>query len=130
MNKKQPYMNAGAAILFGIFGLLFFVLLFRYFSIQISGEVDGQPLAAKAQEKYSREGNLAALRGDIFDRNGEVIAEDTNAYTLIAILDKKMTTNPKKPQHVKNLDKTAKELAKYLDMDQSEIYSILSKGKE
>ncbi|MBT2726018.1 penicillin-binding protein [Bacillus sp. ISL-75] len=130
MNKKQPYMNAGAAILFGLFGLLFFVLLFRYFSIQISGEVDGQPLAAKAQEKYSREGNLAALRGDIFDRNGGVIAEDTNAYTLIAILDKKMTTNPKKPQHVKNLDKTAKELAKYLEMDESEIYSILSKGKE
>jgi penicillin-binding protein 2B len=130
MNKKQPYMNAGAAILFGIFGLLFFVLLFRYFSIQISGEVDGQPLAAKAQEKYSREGNLTALRGDIFDRNGGVIAEDTNAYTLIAILDKKMTTNPKNPKHVKNLNKTAKELAKYLEMDDSEIYSILSKGKK
>ncbi|MFL6559720.1 MAG: penicillin-binding protein, partial [Bacillus sp. (in: firmicutes)] len=83
MNKKQPYMNAGATMLFGFFGLLFFVLLFRYFSIQITGEVDGQPLAAKAQEKYSREGNLAALRGVIFDRNGGVIAEDTNAYTLI-----------------------------------------------
>ncbi|MBT2697729.1 penicillin-binding protein [Bacillus sp. ISL-40] len=128
MNKKQPYMNAGAAILFGLFGLLFFVLLCRYFSIQISGEVDGQPLAAKAQEKYSREGNLAALRGDIFDRNGGVIAEDTNAYKLIAILDKKMTTNPKKPQHVKNPDKTAKELAKYLEMDESEIYNILTTG--
>ncbi|MEY2191327.1 penicillin-binding protein [Neobacillus sp. BF23-41] len=128
MNKKQPYMNAGAAILFGLFGLLFFVLLFRYFSIQISGEVDGQPLAAKAQEKYSREGNLAALRGNILDRNGGVIAEDTNAYKLIAILDKKMTTNPKKPQHVKNPDKTAKELAKYLEMDESEIYSILTTG--
>lgn len=128
MIKKQPYMNAGAAILFGIFGLLFFVLLFRYLSIQITGEVDGQPLAAKAQQKYSREGNLAALRGVIYDRNGSVIAEDTNAYTLVAILDKKMTTNPKKPQHVKNPDKTAKEMAKYLDMDESEIYSILSKG--
>lgn len=123
-------MNVGAAILFGFFGLLFFVLIFRYFSIQISGEVDGQPLAAKAQEKYSREGNLTALRGDIFDRNGGVIAEDTNAYTIIAILDKKMTTNPKKPQHVKNLDKTARELSKYLEMDESEIYSILSKGKK
>ncbi|MEH6954860.1 penicillin-binding transpeptidase domain-containing protein [Neobacillus drentensis] len=130
MNKKQPYMNVGAAILFGFFGLLFFVLIFRYFSIQISGEVDGQPLAAKAHEKYSREGNLTALRGDIFDRNGGVIAEDTNAYTIIAILDKKMTTNPKKPQHVKNLDKTARELSKYLEMDESEIYSILSKGKK
>lgn len=121
-------MNAGATILFVFFGLLFFVLLFRYFSIQISGEVDGQPLAAKAQEKYSREGNLAALRGNILDRNGEEIAEDTNAYKLIAILDKKMTTNPKKPQHVKDPDKTAKELAKYLEMDESEIYSILTKG--
>ncbi|WP_026566369.1 penicillin-binding protein [Bacillus sp. UNC41MFS5] len=128
MNKKQPYMNAGATLLFGFFGLLFFVLLFRYFSIQITGEVDGQPLAAKAQEKYSREGNLIALRGDILDRNGEVIAEDTNAYTLIAILDKKMTTNSKKPQHVKDPAKTAKELAKYLKMDELEIYSILTKG--
>ncbi len=93
MNKKQPYMNAGAAILFGFFGLLFFVLLFRYYSIQITGEVGGQPLAAKAQQKYNREGTLAAARGEIFDRNGEVIAEDTAAYTLIAIVDKKMTLN-------------------------------------
>ena len=128
MNKKQPHMNAGATILFGFFGLLFFVLLFRYFSIQFTGEFDGQPLAAKAQEKYSRVGNIAAVRGDILDRNGEVIAEDTNAYTLIAILDKKMTTNPKKPQHVKNPAKTAKELAKYLEMDELDIYNILSKG--
>jgi penicillin-binding protein 2B len=128
MSKKQPYMNAGAAILFVIFGLLFFVLLFRYYSIQITGEVGGQPLAAKAQQKYNREGTLAAARGEIFDRNGEVIAEDTAAYTLIAIVDKKMTTNPKKPQHVKNPRKTAKELAKYIQMDETEIYSILTKG--
>lgn len=128
MSKKQPYMNAGAAILFVIFGLLFFVLLFRYYSIQITGEVGGQPLAAKAQQKYNRQGVLQAARGEILDRNGEVIAEDTAAYTLIAILDKKMTTNPKKPQHVKNPHKTAKELAKFLKMDESEIYSILSNG--
>jgi penicillin-binding protein 2B len=127
MNKKQPYMNAGAAILFVIFGLLFFVLLVRYFSIQISGEVGGQPLAAKAQQKYSREGTLQAARGNILDRNGEVIAEDTAAYKLVAILDKKMTTDAKKPRHVKNPEKTAKELAKYLKMDESEIYSILTK---
>lgn len=128
MSKKQPYMNAGAAILFVIFGLLFFVLLFRYYSIQITGEVGGQPLAAKAQQKYNRQGVLQAARGEILDRNGEVIAEDTAAYTLIAILDKKMTTNPKKPQHVKDPHKTAKELAKFLKMDESEIYSILSNG--
>ncbi|ULT58492.1 penicillin-binding protein [Neobacillus drentensis] len=130
MNRKQPYMNVGAAILFVIFGLLFFVLICRYFSIEITGEVNGQPLAAKAQQKYNREGTLQANRGMIFDRNGVAVAEDTASYKLIAILDKKMTTNPKKPQHVVNLNKTAEELSKYIKLDESEIYSILSKGKK
>ncbi|MCM3568803.1 penicillin-binding protein [Neobacillus mesonae] len=128
MNKKQPYMNVGAAILFVIFGLLFFVVLFRYFSIQITGEAAGQPLAAKAQEKYSHQSVLQAARGEILDRNGEIVAEDTAAYKLVAILSKKMTTDPKKPRHVKNPEKTAKELAKYMDMEESEIYQILTDG--
>ena len=123
-------MNAGAAILFVIFGLLFFVLLCRYFTIEISGEVNGQPLAAKAQQKYNREGILQASRGIIKDRNGIVVAEDTAAYTLIAVLDKKMTTNPKKPQHVTDLSKTAEKLAKYINLDENEIYSILKDGKK
>ncbi|MCL6574421.1 MAG: penicillin-binding protein, partial [Bacillus sp. (in: Bacteria)] len=130
MNKKQPYMNLGATILFVIFCLLFFGLLFRFFSIQITGEVDGQPLQAKAQQKYSRDGTLSAARGTIFDRSGAVIAEDTAAYTLIAILDKKMTTNAKKPQHVKDPRKTAQELAKYINLEESEIYTILTDGIE
>jgi penicillin-binding protein 2B len=127
MNKKQPYMNFGAAGLFALFGLLFFILLFRYFTIQITGEVGSQPLAAKAQQKYSRTGNLEGARGVIYDTKGEVISEDTTAYTLIAILDKKMTTSPKKPNHVTNPEKTARELAKFIDMEESEIYSILTK---
>jgi penicillin-binding protein 2B len=129
MNKKQPYMNVGAAGLFALFGLLFFILLFRYFSIQITGEVGSQPLAAKAQQKYSRTGNLEAVRGVIYDQKGEVISEDTTSYTLIAILDKKMTTNPKKPNHVTDPQKTASELAKIIDLKESEIYNILTKDQ-
>lgn len=129
MSKKQPYMNFGAAGLFVLFGLLFFVLIFRYFSIQITGEVGSQPLAAKAQQKYSRQGTLEAARGVIYDRNGGVIAEDTSSYTLIAILDKKMTTNPKKPNHVTDPQKTARELAKFIDMEESKIYSLLTKDQ-
>lgn len=98
-------MNFGAAGLFLFFSLLFFILIFRYFSIQFTGEVGAQPLAAKAEQKYNREGILEATRGIIFDRNAKVIAEDATAYSLIAILDKKMTTNPKKPRHVKDAKK-------------------------
>src|SRR3954470_6628929 len=129
MNKKQPYMNFGAAGLFVVFGLLFFILLFRYFSIQFTGEVGSQPLAVKAQQKYSRTGSLDAARGVIYDQKGEVISEDTTSYNLIAILDKKMTTNPKKPNHVMDPKKTAKELANFIEMEESEIYSILTKNQ-
>lgn len=127
MIKKQPNINFGAAILFLIFCLLFFVLLYRFFSIQITGEVKGQPLAAKAQQKYEREKILEAKRGTIYDRNGEVIATDTNSYKLIAILDEDMTTNDKKPRHVVNPEKTARELSKIIGMEESEIYRLLTK---
>ncbi|XJZ28404.1 penicillin-binding protein [Bacillota bacterium Lsc_1132] len=130
MIKKQPYMNVGATILFVIFSLLFFILTYRYFSIQISGEVDGQSLVAKAQQKQSRMNIIPAARGNIYDRNGEVVAEDTASYTLIAILDKKMTLNPKNPKHVVDPSMTAEKLAKYIHMSEADIYKILTtKGR-
>ncbi|MDF1506685.1 penicillin-binding transpeptidase domain-containing protein [Robertmurraya sp. DFI.2.37] len=125
MIRKQPNMNVGAAILFILFCLLFFVLLFRFVSIQVTGEAAGQPLAAKAQQIYNKNGVLEAKRGTIYDRNGEVIAEDTSSYTLIAILDEKM-----KPNYVSDKEKTARELAKYLDLSESEILRVLSKKEK
>jgi penicillin-binding protein 2B len=127
MIKKQPNMNVGAAVLFVFFGLLFFVLIYRYANIQFTGEAAGQVLAAKAEQKYSRERVIPAKRGTIYDQNGEVIAEDSASYTLQAILDEKMTTNPKKPMHVIDPEKTARALAKYIDLPESEIFRILSK---
>ncbi|WLR53523.1 penicillin-binding protein [Mesobacillus subterraneus] len=127
MIKKQPNMNAGAAVLFVIFSLLFFILIFRFISIQVTGEVHGQALAARAQQKYSNEKIIEATRGTIFDRKGEVVAEDTTAYTLVAILNESVTTNKKKPKHVSNPAKTAAVLAKYIDMSESEIYKRLTK---
>jgi penicillin-binding protein 2B len=127
MNKKRPNMNVGAAGLFVVFSLLFFIVIYRFVNIQVTGEVVGQPLAAKAQQKYSKETLIEATRGTIFDRNAEVIAEDTNAYTLVAILDEKMTSNPKQPKHVENPKETAKVLAQYIEMQESEIYERLTK---
>lgn len=127
MIKKQPNINLGAATLFALFVLLFFIVLLRYFSIEITGEAAGQPLAAKAKQKYNRTGVLEAQRGTILDRNGDIVAEDSSAYNLIAILSKKMTTDPKHPMNVVDPAKTANELAKYINLSESEIYSILTR---
>lgn len=122
-------MNRGAAILFSIFALLFFVLFVRFLTIQVSGKVDGHSLKNEALQKYLRTDVLEAKRGTIYDQKGDVIAEDTSSFTLVAILDKSMTTDPKKPKHVKDRKRTAKVLAKYIDLEVDEIERILNKTK-
>ncbi|OCA85540.1 penicillin-binding protein [Bacillus sp. FJAT-27225] len=130
MIKKQPNINKGAVGLFFFFLLLFLIVLYRFSVIGITGEAAGQPLAAKAEQKHMRQDVIKASRGSIMDRKGEIIAEDTASYNLVAILDKKMTTNPEKPRHVVDYEKTAAVLAKYIDLEESEILRILSKKKE
>lgn len=120
--KKQKNIANGARLLFFVFIVLFLIICYRFLSIQMTGEASGQPLAAKAQQIYHKTGVIEAKRGTIYDRNGEVIAEDTNSYTLVAILSEKM-----KPNYVQDKEKTAKELAKYIDLPENEIYRILSK---
>lgn len=120
-------MNRGAAILTLIFALLFFVLIIRFLYLQTTGEVNGEILAARAQEQYERKRGIEANRGSILDRRGEVIAQDTSTYTLVAVLDDSMTTSPKKPKHVIEPEETAEKLAPLLDMEESEVSDILSK---
>ncbi|MGF2615553.1 penicillin-binding protein [Rossellomorea vietnamensis] len=128
--KKRPGMRIGAAILFGFFGLLFFVLMIRFVTIQVTGEADGKALAAQAAKKYLKTGVLEAARGTIYDQKGEVIAEDTSAYTLVAILDDSVSKDSEKPKHVQDIRKTAEVLAPLLEADESKLYERLSQGVE
>ncbi|WP_100403120.1 penicillin-binding protein [Bacillus sp. FJAT-42315] len=129
MNANKKNMNRGAAILFSIFALLFFVLFVRFLTIQVSGKVDGHSLKNEALQKYLRTDVLEAKRGTIYDQKGDVIAEDTSSFTLVAILDKSMTTDLKKPKHVTDRKRTAKVLAKYIDLETDDIERILNKTK-
>lgn len=130
MSQTKKNRNVGAAILFIIFGLLFFVLVIRFITIQYTGEAEGKVLAAKAAQLYMRKDVMKAQRGSIFDHNGEVIAEDTSSYTLIAVVDEKVTKDPEHPNHVQDLNKTAEELEKYLKLSKQEIYELLATGVE
>jgi penicillin-binding protein 2B len=127
MKQKRPNMNKGAAGIFVIFGLLFFILFARILIIQITGQVDGKVLAAKAAQKYMRSNVIEASRGTIYDRNGDVVAEDVPSYTLIAILDKRMTVDPKDPKNVVDPRMTAAKLSTVINMPEDEIYNLLTK---
>lgn len=115
----------GAVLLVSFFGLLFFILAVRYSYLMISGHSAGEDLAYRASEKYLRQTVAEPERGKIYDRNGKVLAEDTDSYKLVAILDKKMSEGSDKPRHVKDKKKTAKALAKILDIDEDDILDKL-----
>lgn len=91
----------------------------------ISGQAAGEDLAYRASEKYLRQTVAQPERGKIYDRNGKVLAEDTDSYKLVAILDKKMSKDSDKPRHVKDKEKTAKELSKILKMDEKDVLKRL-----
>lgn len=115
----------GAVLLVSFFGLLFFILVLRYSYLMISGQAAGEDLAYRASEKYLRQTVAQPERGKIYDRNGKVLAEDTDSYKLVAILDKKMSKDSDKPRHVKDKEKTAKELSKILKMDEKDVLKRL-----
>lgn len=127
MNVQKKNRNIGAALLFIIFGLLFFVLAVRFITIQYTGEVKGQALAAKASQMYLRTDVLKAKRGTIYDREGEVIAEDSASYTLIAVLDETVTADPEHPNHVVDPGKTSAALSEHISLSEQEIYELLTK---
>lgn len=130
MKSRKLNTNRGAAILFIIFGLSFFIIAVRFLTIEITGQADGKVLAAKAAKKYLRTSAIPASRGNIYDASGEVIAENVVSYNLVAVLDPKVTIDPEHPKHVVNPRKTAQALAKYIDMPESKIYSLLTqKGR-
>ena len=127
MKKKRFRFQWGAFLMLVIYGGLFFLLFIRIFYIQSTGEIKGQQLEAKAAALYGREAVLTAERGKILDRNGGIIAEDTLSYRLIAVVNPEATENKKKPRHVIDPKETAEVLAKYISMEESEIYKILTK---
>lgn len=128
MKKKRFRFQWGAFLLLIFYGGLFFLLFSRMFMLQATGEVEGQELAARAAAKYSKESAITASRGKIYDANGQVIAEDTLSYRLIAIVNEKATTDAKNPRHVVDAEKTAKILHEYIPaMDEEKIYKQLTR---
>ena len=127
MKKKRFRFQWGAFLMLVIYGGLFFALFVRIFYIQSSGSINGQQLEAKAAALYGKEAVLTAERGKILDRNGGIIAEDTLSYRLVAVVNPEATVNKDKPRHVSDPEHTAKVLANYISMEESEIYKILTK---
>ncbi len=82
---------------------LILVLIFRVLYIQIFSSNELQRLA---YEQQTRDRLIKAVRGDIVDRNGEILATSETAYSISVI-----------NAQIKDIEKVSIELARILDLD-------------
>ena len=94
---------------------LFFIIFARLFYVQV---IWGEKLQSKAIDQWTREIPVIANRGKILDRNGVVLADNKDTYTVF--LRKKA---------VKNMDLLCSELSKILDLEEDFVKNRLTQTK-
>ena len=123
--KKENVKVSNIVLIITLF--LFLIIIVRVSYIALSKKIDEIDIQSLASKRTTQEIILKANRGTIFDFSGEVLAQDVSSYTLIAYLDSKRTTDPKKPQHVVDKENTALVLSAILNMDKETVLSYLNK---
>ena len=127
MQKKSVTIKINKYVIIGML-FLFSIMIYRVLSVSINDVVDGTNIRQFASNRNTVERTLPASRGSIYDVNGSVLAQNSNAYTVVAYLSDVKTTNPEKPHHVIDKDKTAEALAPIINMSKESILKLARKS--
>ncbi|MUK89536.1 PASTA domain-containing protein [Ornithinibacillus sp. L9] len=128
--KKNKTTHLMTGILLILFVGVFLVLTGRFLYIQAAGEVQNVSLEKWAKEIRTSSYTLDSERGRIFDNNGMTLAYDMPTYRIYAIVDETYSANLEEPKHVEDPEKTAEQLAPFLDVDKQYILDRLNSGVE
>lgn len=125
MNNRKKV----GVILFATSIGLYFLFAVRMIYVVAGGHVAGTSLKVKTEELYHGGEVVKAKRGTIFDRSGEVIAEDATSYSIYAILSESYVNgNEKLYAQEKNFDDLASILNKYLGIKEKSALKTLKSG--
>src|SRR5690625_11781 len=98
-----------------IFIAIYFLIMFgRLAYVQL---IESDEILAKAEELWSRDIPLAADRGKILDRNGEVLVDNELAPTLVVI-----------PRQVEDAERVADELSEIINISKDKMLGHLTKN--
>ncbi len=89
------------------------IIVIRVFYIQV---IEYDKLSALAESLWSRKLPIGADRGEIYDRNGKVLATNLTTTSLIVI-----------PNQIENKEEVAKALSEILDSNYEDILAHVSK---
>ena len=131
INKGYKHNERGFGQWLRIVAIIVFLLfIVRFGSIAIFKDVKNHDLKSAAQQRYTQSQFVRARRGKITDAQGNILAEDSNTYTVYAVLDHQQKDKDGKPKYVANKRKTARILSGYLDMSEDKIYKDLNPSKK
>ena len=109
-------INSRIKILFLIMIIPLFLVIFRVFYIQV---FEYKKLNLLANDLWSRNLSIEADRGKIFDRNGNVLADNLTTTSLVLI-----------PNQIKDKDLVTKKLSEILNVSYDEmkkhVYKVTS----
>ena len=129
MAKKRMIAESGKILV--VSALVFFLLVYSVFQVSLRqyhmrSKTDLKPYVETANVVTKTE---QALRGVIYDRNGNVIAQDNRTYNIVCILSEKRLTGDGKPAYVKDKERTAEVLSPILGIPKKELIKKLSQKK-
>ena len=104
--EKKNFFNR-LILIYLFFGFLFLFFLYRTFSLQVSNYTDYE--IASLQNK-TREVLIQPMRGIIYDRNGEIIVNNTPSYNLIT-----------KPSQIKDLESHFNKISMIISLSEEDI---------
>ena len=99
-------------VLLGIF-LIFIVIILKVFYIEV---IDYKKLNKYASNLWSRNLPIKADRGIIYDRNGEILADNATTTSLVVI-----------PNQIKDKKGTTKKLSEILNVSYEDMYKHINK---
>ena len=112
---------------FKIFLVFILIIYIQFVYVSLSPNIYGINMDEFAKSRNTVKTTLPAARGNIYDKDKNVLALNVTSYTVIAYLDKSRTGSSKTPLHVVDKKKTAELLAPILNMDASYLEKLLSK---
>ena len=104
------------SVLLPIAVVLFFVAVFwKTAYIALNDVVEGTDIKTLAANRTKVTKTLYASRGNIYDNQGNLLAQNVNSYTVLAYLSPTRTKDERYPKHVVDKETTARKLAEILE---------------
>ena len=103
-------------ILYALIGCTFAIFFMRLWYLQI---INGSELRTFSEQNSIKETKIAAPRGIIYDRNGEILVENLPGFEVTI-----------SPQYVSGLETTADAVGKALNMQPSSIVQLVQRSRK